>query len=53
MSEPAAYTMEDANAELDSILLTVSDQELERKLKQKFACEVMNMETISYTCGQI
>lgn len=53
LSEPAAYTMEDANAELDSILLTVSDQELERKLKQKFACEVMNMETISYTCGKI
>lgn len=46
MADIPAYTMENAEVKLDSILLTISDKDLEKELKRKFSCEVVNVEEI-------
>lgn len=46
MADIPAYTMENAEVKLDSILLTIPDKDLEEKLKRKFSCEVVNVEEI-------
>lgn len=46
MADIPAYTMESAEVKLDSILLTISDRDLEEKLGRKFSCEVVNVEKI-------
>lgn len=42
------YTVDEVNADWDCILVTILDQRLEEELRQKFACEVMDVEEISY-----
>lgn len=46
MADIPTYTMENMEVKLDSILLTIPDKDLEKELKQKFSCEVVNVEEI-------
>lgn len=46
MADIPTYTMENAEVKLDSILLTIPDKDLEKELKRKFSCEVVNVEEI-------
>lgn len=46
LSKIPAYTIEDVKLKLDCILLTISDLKLKKELKQKFSCEVIDMEEV-------
>ena len=43
LAEIPTYTMEEANIELDSILLTISNKSLKENLRCKFGCEVIDV----------
>lgn len=47
LSDIPSYTMEDAEIELDSILLTIQDRILREKLKEKFHCEVIDIADVN------
>lgn len=46
LSKIPAYTMEDVKLKLDCIVLTIPDLKLKKELRQKFSCEVIDMEEI-------
>ena len=51
MSEIPAYVVEEAQEELDCVLITISDQKLEDRLREKFSCEVINVEQLVGICN--
>lgn len=48
-----AFTAEEAEIELDSILVTISDRDLYEKLKHKFGCEVVCVMSLCLESGDI
>lgn len=46
LSDIPSYTMEEADIELDSILLTIPNKSLQENLKCKFGCEVIDVKNL-------